>query len=79
MEAKEWAREHLRENIPRGLIFGDAYLAKTREIFENDPFPYGIKANRKMLETIIEYSYEQGLIPERPKVEDLFAPNTVDL
>ncbi len=79
MKAKEWAQTHLRENIPRGLIFGDAYLAKTREIFGNDPFPYGMKANRKMLETMIDYSCEQGLIPEKPKVEELFTPSTVDL
>ena len=32
-----------------------------------------------MLETIIDYSHEQGLIPQKPKFEELFAPATLDL
>ena len=32
-----------------------------------------------MLETIIDYSLEQGLTPRKGKIEDLFAPSTVDL
>jgi 4,5-dihydroxyphthalate decarboxylase len=77
--AKEIAQETLAESIPSGLIFGADYLARTRRIFGPDPYPYGIKANRKMLETIIDYSCEQGLTKEKQKIEDLFAPSTLDL
>jgi 4,5-dihydroxyphthalate decarboxylase len=45
----------------------------------DDPFPYGVKANLPMLETLISYSAEQGLIPKKFKVEELFAPSTMDL
>jgi len=31
-----------------------------------------------MLETIIDYSYEQGLTKRKFKVEDIFAPETLD-
>jgi 4,5-dihydroxyphthalate decarboxylase len=79
LEAKEIAQERLAESIPSGLIFGREYLAQTRKIFGADPFPYGIGANRHMLETLVGYSVEQGLIPERTKPEDLFAPSTLDL
>jgi 4,5-dihydroxyphthalate decarboxylase len=79
LRAKEIAQEKLAESIPSGLIFGREYLAQTREIFGDDPFPYGIQANRHMLETLVAYSVEQGLIPERIKLEDLFAPSTLDL
>ena len=77
--AKEWFRDRLSESIPTALIFGPEYLKKTREIFGDDPFPYGIKANRKMLETMIDYSHEQGLIPQKFKIEELFAPSTLEL
>jgi 4,5-dihydroxyphthalate decarboxylase len=77
--SKEWFRDRLSESIPTALIFGPEYLKKTREIFGDDPFPYGIKANRKMLETMIDYSYEQGLIPQKFKIEELFAPSTLEL
>ena len=61
------------------LVFGPEYLAKTREIFGPDPFPYGLKANQKMMETLIGYSHEQGLIPRKPAMEELFASSTLDL
>ena len=77
--AKEIAREKLAESIPSGLIFGPQYLAATRKIFGADPFPYGVAANRPMLETIVDYSHEQGLTPAKLKLEDLFAPSTLDV
>jgi hypothetical protein len=32
-----------------------------------------------MLETLIDFSYEQGLITKKPKVEELFAASTLEL
>jgi 4,5-dihydroxyphthalate decarboxylase len=61
------------------LIFGPEYLAQTRAIFGDDPYPYGIKANRPMLQTIIDFSHEQGLTKQKQKIEDLFAPSTLEL
>jgi 4,5-dihydroxyphthalate decarboxylase len=78
LSAKQLYQDRLAESLPSGLFFGREYLAKTREILGPDPFPYGIKANRPMLETLIEYSHEQGLIPHKSKIEDLFAPSTMD-
>ena len=77
--AKEVARERLAASIPTALVFGQEYLAKTRAIFGDDPYPYGIRDNREMLETIIDYSHEQGLTREKARIEDLFAPSTLDL
>ncbi len=77
--AKKIAQDQISESIPSGLIFGANYLAKTREIFGPDPYPYGVGANREMLQTIIDYSHEQGLTKEKQKIEDLFAPSTLDL
>ena len=77
--AKEVARDRLAASIPTALVFGQEYLAKTRAIFGDDPYPYGIRANREMIETIIDYSHEQGLTKEKARIEDLFAPSTLDL
>jgi 4,5-dihydroxyphthalate decarboxylase len=77
LAAKETAQERLVERIPSGLIFGREYLAQTRTIFGADPFPYGLQANRSMLETLVSYSVEQGLIPAKIELEDLFAPSTL--
>ncbi|HKT19790.1 MAG TPA: hypothetical protein VJR47_17195 [Stellaceae bacterium] len=77
--AKEIAQDNLASSIPSAMIFGPEYLAQTRAIFGNDPYPYGVHANRAMLQTIVDFSFEQGLTKEKQKVEDLFAPSTLDL
>jgi 4,5-dihydroxyphthalate decarboxylase len=78
VQAKAHARETLLDRIPAALIFGAEYLALTREILGDDPFPYGIKANRPMLDTLIGYSHEQGLTSRKLKIEELFAAETLD-
>ncbi len=76
VRAKEYAQAHLAESIPSALIFGREYLAQTRRLFGDDPFPYGLAANRAMLETLVAYSHEQGLTPAPVAVDELFAPST---
>ena len=79
VKAKTLAREKMLERIPSALFFGPEYAAMTRDMIGDDPFPFGIKANQAMLETIIDYSHEQGLTPRKMKVEELFAESTLGL
>ena len=78
VKAKTRAREKMLGRIPAALFFGPEYLAMTRGLIGDDPFPYGIKANQAMLETIIGYSHEQGLTPRKLTIEELFAEITLD-
>ena len=41
-----------------------------------DLLPFGIEANRKPLELIVDYAFQQALIPRRYAVEDLFDETT---
>jgi 4,5-dihydroxyphthalate decarboxylase len=77
-QAKAHADATLLERIPAALVFGAEYLSMTREILGEDPFPYGIEANRAMLETIIGFSHEQGLTERKMKIEELFAKELLD-
>ena len=79
VQAKELFNAKLIDSIPSAMFFGKEYLTKTQEMFGSDPFPYGIKANRKLLETLVDFSYEQGLITTKPQIEQLFAESTRDL
>jgi hypothetical protein len=38
-----------------------------------------VQANRSMMQTIIDFSFEQGLTKEKQKLEELFAPSTLEL
>ena len=46
--------------------------AKTRAVFGDDFFPYGIAANRITLEAFLQYGYEQGVCHRKVAVEELF-------
>jgi 4,5-dihydroxyphthalate decarboxylase len=62
--------EQAQYHVATGLVSGDA-LATTL-------VRHGVKANRKVLEAAAQYSQEQGLTPRRVKLEELFAPSTLD-
>jgi 4,5-dihydroxyphthalate decarboxylase len=44
-----------------------------------DPLPFGVEANRKSLDLIIDYAAQQALIPRRYSVDEIFDPVTLDL
>ena len=48
-----------------------------RGIFGPDWWPYGIEPNRNVLESLIRYLGEQGLVKGPLKVEDIFAPSAL--
>jgi 4,5-dihydroxyphthalate decarboxylase len=50
-----------------------------KAVIDADPLAYGIKASRKVLETIVAYNHEQGLTKDPIKLEDMFWPSTLDL
>jgi 4,5-dihydroxyphthalate decarboxylase len=53
-------------------------MEKEREVLGPDPWAYGLEANRHVLETLVQYTYEQGLISKRPEVDSLFAKSTLE-
>ncbi|HEU4340625.1 MAG TPA: ABC transporter substrate-binding protein [Candidatus Binatia bacterium] len=50
---------------------------QVKEIFGPDWWPYGIEPNRRVLETLIRYMEEQGLLARPLKIEEIFAPNVL--
>ncbi len=52
---------------------------ETQTLMGKNYWPYGIEPNRKALEALFQYSYEQGLASSHLTVEDLFEPSTLDL
>lgn len=50
----------------------------TRKLMGEDFWPYGLEKNRKTLEAAVTYSYEQGMIKNQLKIEDLFSKSTLE-
>jgi 4,5-dihydroxyphthalate decarboxylase len=55
-----------------------AEVEREKEIIGEDLWPYGIKANRHVLEAMVQFSYEQGLAERIIPLEELFARETFD-
>ena len=49
------------------------------DIVGGDPLPIGVEANRQALETIVQFTYDQGIIGAVPSLDSLFAPSTLGL
>lgn len=67
----------------RRLADGEiAQPSKDDEVFRRvmevigDPLPYGVAPNRRMLETVMQYAVEQGIIPRPIAIEELFPAST---
>ena len=52
---------------------------ETKQLMGQNFWSYGIEDNRKSLETLFRYSYEQGLSSKQLSIEDLFHESTIEL
>lgn len=80
-EAKTHAYRMLEETgAPKAsLVWLQAHVEAERAIFGPDHWPYGFGPNRKTLEALTTYEYEQGLTDRLVAVEELFAKETLEL
>jgi len=73
------------EVMARGRAFLRPYDAlgliddRNRHALEADAMPYGLAANRLVLETLAQYVHEQGLTARRVDLGEVFAPSTLEL
>jgi 4,5-dihydroxyphthalate decarboxylase len=67
--ADEARLEHAEHHLAAGLLPPEAGAALRRPMVR-----HGIVANRKVLESLAEYSHEQGLTPRLMRLDELFPP-----
>ena len=77
------AKQTAEEKYRHGLIFNsmETMLPWLSELVENDVallgqdwWPYGIRANRRSIDAVLRYHYEQGITDRLFTVEDVFVP-----
>ena len=80
-QAKQLMYEDLRKMgwATISLPWAGKELEETRALMGDNFWPYGIDANRKALEALFQYSYEQGFTKQRLKIQQLFHPSTLKL
>jgi 4,5-dihydroxyphthalate decarboxylase len=74
MESKRRSLERLLDPAVSRypLAWLPAYARKMRDMFDGDPFPYGIEENRPTLEQFLRYTYEQGIAHRHARPEEIF-------
>ncbi len=75
-EAKNIALKKMRDlGTLRYMLPGmAAELDEIDDVFDGDPWPYGIDPNRPTLEALVRYLSEQSMIKRRVSLEELFVP-----
>ena len=76
-EAKEFGIKHVSDTRRSFLAWYGAELEEERELFGEDAWPYNIKDNRIVLETMIRYAEMVGVTDRRLEIKDLFAESTL--
>jgi 4,5-dihydroxyphthalate decarboxylase len=54
------------------LAWLPTYARKMRDMFDGDPFPYGIEENRATLEQLTLYTFQQGIAHRHMQIEEMF-------
>jgi 4,5-dihydroxyphthalate decarboxylase len=57
----------------------DQMYKRVMDITGVDPLPYGVQPNKQMIESVMQYAREQGILTRSFAMEDLFARGTLDL
>ena len=76
------AKDAVRDAAQPWLAVGAEVGALDKQVLQKinrDVMPYGLNVARPVLETVTQYVYEQGLCSRRVGLEEIFAPNTLDL
>jgi len=71
-----WKLCYRRIQDPRNfaMVWVQELLQEQKAVFGPDPWPYNLEDNRKALEAVVRYEFEQGMIRKQPAIEDLFFP-----
>ncbi len=75
-EAKNIYLAHL--DAGQNLSVADETAIANKQVV-GDPLSFGVRANRKAIETLVQFAVDQQIIPKAFRPEDLFPPNTLDL
>jgi 4,5-dihydroxyphthalate decarboxylase len=78
--SKERAMDMYRQTaaLPAMVPWLTAHIEEARREMGEDWWPYGLDANRHVLDTFLRYHHEQGLSKRRLKPEELFARETLE-
>jgi 4,5-dihydroxyphthalate decarboxylase len=76
-KAKEIGIKHVSDTRRSFLAWYGAELEEERELFGGDAWPYNIKDNRPVLETMARYAEMVGITERKLEIKELFAESMI--
>jgi 4,5-dihydroxyphthalate decarboxylase len=79
-KAQSYAMEdlHLEQALKVALPWLGREVRRTMDVMGQDFWPAGFKANRVVLDRMIDWSFQDGMIPHKIEPEALFVPGLLD-
>jgi 4,5-dihydroxyphthalate decarboxylase len=77
-DAKQQAYRYWSDHRRSSLAWFGAQQEEEKALLGSDPWPYSIAENRIVLETLLDYAFEQSITDRRLTIEEIFAPNTLE-
>ena len=77
-DSKQAAYDKQARRGPGYLYFDGNDPVSQAATYGDDPFPFGVSKNRRMLEMLFRNSHQEGLTRNLARIEDLFFPSTLD-
>ena len=76
-KAKELGIKHVSDTRRSFLAWYGAELEEEKELFGEDAWPYNIKDNRAVLETMTRYAEMVGITDRKLEIKELFAESAL--
>jgi 4,5-dihydroxyphthalate decarboxylase len=79
-QSKELCYRRMRDPRNLALAWASEAIDEQQRLLGKDAWPYGLENNRKALEAVVRYMFDQGMIRKKPEVEELFfAPSLQEI
>ena len=74
--SKSWALKQMRFSGAQRLMLPWLFeeIAEMDQLMGDDPWPYGVEANARILDAFMGYLVDQAFLEKKPSTKDLFAP-----
>jgi 4,5-dihydroxyphthalate decarboxylase len=75
-ESKRLGQEWVKSAPSSVLAWKESYLDNEQEVFQGDPWAYGLELNWHVLNRFLSYCHNQGISDQKLDPQELFAPTT---
>ncbi len=78
-QSKTWGQDWVQKRPSLSIVWNHRYMHEEKRVFQGDPWAYGLKRNKHVIDNFLSHCYDLGMIDRKMSPNELFAPSTWDL